>query len=70
MRDSERYLGQAQDVLRMAARAGNPAERQVYRTIGEGWRRLAAEARRNEQYDEPLSRLDADMGALSLASGG
>jgi len=57
MRDCQRYIAQAETVLRMAARAGNPAERQVYETIAEGWRKLAGEARRNEQHDEPLSRV-------------
>jgi len=52
MRDSDRYMAQADAVLRMAARAGNPAEKQVYETIAQGWRRLAAEAKRNEQHDE------------------
>jgi hypothetical protein len=57
MRDSERYMAQAEAVARMAARADNPAERQVYESIAEGWRKLAGEARRNERHDEPLSRL-------------
>lgn len=52
MRDSDRYMAQADAVLRMAARAGSPAEKQVYETIAEGWRKLAAEAKRNEQHDE------------------
>ncbi|HSV04001.1 MAG TPA: hypothetical protein VLI41_12430 [Phenylobacterium sp.] len=52
MRDSERYMAQAEAVLRMAARAGNPAEKQVYETIAQGWRKLAAEAKRNEQHEE------------------
>lgn len=51
MRDSERYMAQAEAVLRMATRASAPAERRVYETIAEGWRKLAAEARRHEQRD-------------------
>lgn len=53
MRDSDRYIAQAETVMRMAARAASPAEREVYETIADGWRRLAAEARRNERHDEP-----------------
>jgi hypothetical protein len=49
MRDSERYRAQAETVLRMAARADNPAERRVYLKIADGWTRLAAEAARNER---------------------
>lgn len=48
MRDSERYLAQAEAVMRLAARAASPAEKDVYLNIAEGWRRLAAEARRHE----------------------
>ena len=54
MRDSERYLAQAETVMRMAARADSPAERDVYLTIAEGWRKLAAEVRRHE-LTEPRS---------------
>ena len=57
MRDSERYMEQADAVLKMAGRAGSPAERKVYETIAEGWRKLALEARRNEQHDETVSRI-------------
>jgi hypothetical protein len=57
MRDSERYMAQAEAVTRMAARAANSAEREVYESIAEGWRKLAGEARRNELHDEPLRRL-------------
>ena len=49
MRDSERYDQQADAVFRMAARADSPAEKQVYLNIAEGWRKLAAEAARNER---------------------
>ena len=53
MRDSERYIAQAEAVMRMAARAASRPERKVYETIAEGWRKLANEARRNEQHDAP-----------------
>ena len=56
MRDSERYEAQAQTVLRMAGRAGSPAEKQVYLNIADGWRKLAAEAARNEHRVEPEQR--------------
>jgi hypothetical protein len=56
MRDSERYEAQAQAVLRMAARSGSPAEKEVYLSIADGWRRLAAEAARNEHRIEPEAR--------------
>ena len=59
MRDSERYLAQAETVLRMAARAESRAEKDVYLSIAEGWRRLAAEVLRNEgprDHRGPLSR--------------
>ncbi|MGZ3376013.1 MAG: hypothetical protein ACXU8S_05390 [Phenylobacterium sp.] len=66
MRDSERYDAQADAVFRMAARAESPAEKQVYLSIAEGWRKLAAEAARNERQTnrppEPRSfdsRLDS-----------
>ncbi|HZZ70130.1 MAG TPA: hypothetical protein VFE18_18305 [Phenylobacterium sp.] len=49
MRDSQRYDAQADAVFRMAARAESPAEKQVYLKIAEGWRKLAAEAARNER---------------------
>lgn len=61
MRDSERYLAQADDVARLALRAESPAEKDVYLNIAEGWRKLAAEAFRNERQgqgrrpDEPRS---------------
>ena len=64
MRDSERYEAQAQMVLRMAGRAGSSAEKQVYQNIAEGWRKLAAEAARNEDRIEPEQRyfMDKDNG--------
>jgi hypothetical protein len=52
MRDSTRYREQAEAVLRLAAKAASPAERDVYLSIAEGWRKLAAEASRNESHDE------------------
>jgi hypothetical protein len=51
MRDSERYLAQAEAVTRLAARAASPAERGVYLSIADGWRKLATEAFRNERQD-------------------
>lgn len=60
MRDSERYEAQAQTVLRMAARAGSPAEKEVYLNIADGWRRLAAEAARNEHRIGPEARSFSD----------
>ena len=69
MRDSERYMAQAEAVLRMAARAGNPAERQVYETIAEGWTKLAGEARRNEGRDTG-DRREADQRPFRQASAG
>ena len=62
MRDSERYEAQAQAVLRMAARAGSPAEKDVYLNIADGWRRLAAEAARNEHRIDPEARSFSDKG--------
>jgi hypothetical protein len=55
MRDSERYLAQAETVMKMAARAASPAEKDVYLSIAEGWRKLAAEVLRNEPPPEPRS---------------
>lgn len=52
MRDSERYMAQAEAVMRMAGRAASAAEREVYETIAEGWRKLAREAGRNERHEE------------------
>jgi len=56
MRDSERYEAQARTVLKLAAHAGDTPEKDVYLTIAEGWRKLAAEAARNEARVEPESR--------------
>jgi len=52
MRDSERYEAQAEAVVRMAARAGSDAEKEVYLNIADGWRRLAAVVARNEERAE------------------
>ena len=65
VKDSERYLAQAETVLRMAARAESPAEKDVYLSIAEGWRRLAAEVMRNEVTSErrsfrPKDEVDED----------
>ena len=59
MRDSVRYREQAETVLRLAAKAASQAERDVYASIAEGWRKLADEAQRNEGHvrvaEEPRS---------------
>jgi len=39
--------------MRLAAKAGSPAEKEVYLQIADGWRKLAAEALRNERQDMP-----------------
>jgi hypothetical protein len=55
---SDRYRMQAEVVMRLAAKAESPAEKEVYLSIADGWRRLAAEALRNERQDvapEPRS---------------
>ena len=57
MRDSERYMAQAEAVMRMASRAGSSAERDVYETIAEGWRKLALEAKRNERREGSVARI-------------
>jgi hypothetical protein len=44
---------QAEIVMRLAAKAENPAEKEVYLSIANGWRKLAAEALRNERQDRP-----------------
>ena len=53
---SDRYRMQAEVVMRLAAKAGSPAEKQVYLQIAEGWRKLAAEALRNERQEVPRER--------------
>ena len=53
LNDSDRYRMQAEVVMRLAAKAGSPAEKDVYLSIAEGWRKLAAEALRNERQDVP-----------------
>jgi len=67
MRDSDRYLAQAETVSAMASRAGSAAERRVYESIAEGWRKLAAEARRDERRDG--GRGDADEPMRRQANG-
>jgi hypothetical protein len=52
MRDSQRYAAQAEFVLRLAARAEGAAEREVFLRIADGWKKLAAEAARNERQRE------------------
>ena len=52
MRDSRRYKAQAELVLRMATGAESAAERQVFLNIADGWKKLAAEAARNERRNE------------------
>ena len=44
---------QAEVVMRLAAKAGSSAEKDVYLQIADGWRKLAAEALRNERQDLP-----------------
>lgn len=39
--------------MRLAAKAGSPAEKDVYLQIADGWRKLAAEALRHERQDMP-----------------
>lgn len=46
---------QAEVVMRLADRAGSPAEREVYLSIAEGWRKLALEAQRDERQDLPAA---------------
>lgn len=40
--------------MRLAAKAGSPAEKDVYIQIADGWRKLAAEALRNERQELPV----------------
>jgi hypothetical protein len=58
MRASIRYLEQAEAVTRLAAKAASAPERDVYLSIAEGWRKLAAEASRSERraVDQPRFR--------------
>ena len=53
---SDRYRQQAEVVMRLAAKAGSAAEKDVYLSIAEGWRKLAAEALRNERQDVPREK--------------
>ncbi len=50
---SDRYRRQAEIVMRLAAKAASPSEKDVYLSIAEGWRKLAIEALRNERQDLP-----------------
>jgi hypothetical protein len=45
---SDRYRKQAEVVFRLAARAESPAEKDLYLSIADGWRKLAAQALRHE----------------------
>ena len=54
--DSDRYRMQAEVVMRLAGKAESQAERDVYLSIAEGWRKLAAEALRNERQSHGRSR--------------
>ncbi|MFN3584573.1 hypothetical protein [Phenylobacterium sp.] len=51
MRNSERYAHQAETVMRLAAKAESQAEKEVYLSIAEGWRKLAAVALRAERHE-------------------
>jgi len=50
---SDRYRRQAEVVMRLAAKAASPAEKEVYLSIADGWRKLASEALRHEKQDAP-----------------
>lgn len=50
---SDRYRMQAEVVMRLAAKAESAAEKEVYLSIADGWRKLANEALRNERQDLP-----------------
>jgi hypothetical protein len=56
MKDSERYMAQADSVARLATRADSATEQQVYRSIAEGWRKLAEEASRHEPQQDSRVR--------------
>jgi hypothetical protein len=70
MHDGDRYMAQAEAVLRLAARAGSAAERRVYETIAEGWRKLAVEARRNERHEGRGRRPDPERESFRQARDG
>jgi hypothetical protein len=61
MRASQRYIEQAEAVARMAGKAASDAEREVYLSIAEGWRKLAAEASRSERRSDEEPRLDPHL---------
>jgi hypothetical protein len=56
MMDSARYREQAEAVMRLAAKAVTPSERDVYLSIAAGWRKLAAEAEHAERGVAPEQR--------------
>ncbi|WP_133254315.1 hypothetical protein [Phenylobacterium deserti] len=60
-------MAQAETVLRMAARAESGAEREVYLSIAEGWRRLAAEVLRNEGSRDDYQRLEREKRSFDLS---
>jgi hypothetical protein len=51
LNSSDRYRMQAEVVMRLAAKAESTMEQELYLSIAEGWRKLAAEALRNERQD-------------------
>lgn len=53
LNSSDRYRMQAEVVMRLAAKAESTVEQELYLSIAEGWRKLAAEALRNERQDVP-----------------
>lgn len=53
LNSSDRYRMQAEVVMRLAAKAESTMEQELYLSIAEGWRKLAAEALRNERQDVP-----------------
>ena len=62
MADAARYREHAEAVLRLAAKAESAAEKDVYLSIAEGWRKLALEADRLDPQAprEPRSFTDRD----------
>jgi len=53
LNSSDRYRMQAEVVMRLAAKAESTMEQELYLSIAEGWRKLAAEALRSERQDVP-----------------
>ena len=66
MRASQRYIEQAEAVAGMARKADSDAEREVYLSIAEGWRKLAAEASRSERRSAAEPRFDPDVRKADL----